>query len=61
MDCWTTINATHESAGRAVSYGSNPYNPFYALGSQDYLGQGNATVTSLRETSAGVYRKVAAC
>lgn len=61
VDCWTTTNATHESAGRAVSYGNDPYNPFYALGSQDYLGQGNATVTSLRETSAGVYRKVAAC
>ncbi len=61
MTCWTASNATHEGAGRAVSYGNDPYNPFYALGSQDYLGQGNTTVTSVRETADGVYRKVASC
>ncbi|MEN8707687.1 MAG: plasmid partitioning protein, partial [Nocardioides marinisabuli] len=61
VDCWTTSNATHEDAGRAVSYGNDPYNPFYALGSQDYLGQGDATVTSVRRTGEGVYRKVTVC
>ncbi|MCL8025906.1 extracellular catalytic domain type 1 short-chain-length polyhydroxyalkanoate depolymerase [Nocardioides bruguierae] len=59
--CWTTTNAEHEAAGRAVSYGNDPYNPFYALGSQDYLGQGDATVTSLELTSAGRYDLVTAC
>lgn len=59
--CWTTSNASHESAGRAVSYGNNPYNPFYALGSQDYLGQGNTTVTSVSKTGEGTFRKVASC
>lgn len=59
--CWTASNAAHQSAGRAVSYGVNPYNPYYALGSQDYLGQGNSTMTSLRLTAPGVYRKVASC
>ena len=60
-DCWTAANAAHEAAGRAVSYGSDPYNPFYAIGSQDYLGQGDATVTSLELTSPGRYDVVADC
>ena len=39
----------------------DPYNPFYAIGSLDYLGQGNATVTTLRETTEGRYDLVTAC
>ncbi|QCU78849.1 PHB depolymerase family esterase [Citricoccus sp. SGAir0253] len=59
--CVTAANADHEAAGRAVSYGTDPYNPFYAVGTQDYLGQGDATVTSLRRTAEGVYDHVPAC
>ena len=36
--CWSATNAEHRVAGRAISYGINPYNPFYALGTLDYLG-----------------------
>ncbi|ANS79197.1 Translation initiation factor 2 [Serinicoccus hydrothermalis] len=59
--CGSATNAEHESAGRAVSYGVDPYNPFYAVGSNDYLGQGDATVTTLVETSDDVYDVVTAC
>jgi len=59
--CATATNAQHEAAGRAVSYGIDPYNPYYALGSNDYLGQGDATVTSLRETSPDQYSLVPSC
>lgn len=59
--CVTSTNAEHEAAGRAISYGVDPYNPYYAVGSQDYLGQGDATVTTLQQTAPGTWRKVAAC
>lgn len=59
--CVTASNADHEAAGRATSYGVNPYNPYYAVGSQDYLGQGDATVTSLSESSEGVFDLVPSC
>ncbi|CAN5427952.1 hypothetical protein BH11ACT8_BH11ACT8_29040 [soil metagenome] len=59
--CWTASNAAHQAAGRAISYGIDPYNPFYALGSQDYLGQGNTTVTSLSQVASGTFRRVASC
>jgi poly(3-hydroxybutyrate) depolymerase len=59
--CVTAANADHRSAGRATAYGVNPYNPYYAVGSQDYLGQGDATVTSLRESADGVFDLVPSC
>lgn len=59
--CWTAANAEHQTAGRAVSYGVDPYNPYYALGSQDYLGLGDATVTSLEQISTDHYEQVDAC
>lgn len=59
--CVTATNAAHKAAGRATSYGVNPYNPYYALGSLDYLGQGDATVVSLQQTSASVWKKVGGC
>jgi poly(3-hydroxybutyrate) depolymerase len=59
--CVTTTNAAHKAAGRATSYGVNPYNPYYAVGSLDYLGQGDATVTSLQQTTASRWTKVSGC
>ena len=59
--CGTATNATHKAAGRAISYGNDPYNPYYAVGSQAYLGQGDSTVSTLRESSAGVYVVATAC
>jgi hypothetical protein len=59
--CVTASNADHRSAGRATSYGVNPYNPYYAVGSQDYLGQGDSTVTSLHGSSDGVFDLVPSC
>jgi len=59
--CVTASNADHEAAGRATSYGVDPYNPYYAVGSQDYLGQGDVTVTSLSKSSEGVFDLVPAC
>ncbi|BCF86316.1 hypothetical protein RQCS_58610 (plasmid) [Rhodococcus qingshengii] len=59
--CWTEPNITHQAAGRATSYGINPHNPYYASGTNDYLGQGNATITSLRAASNSRYTKVASC
>lgn len=59
--CWTATNAEHEAAGHAVSYGVDPYNPYYALGSLDYLGLGDATVTSLEQVSANHYEQVSGC
>jgi hypothetical protein len=38
-----------------------PYNPYYAVGSLDYLGQGDATVTSLQQTTASRWTKVSGC
>ncbi|MGF9662599.1 hypothetical protein AAIH25_12095 [Arthrobacter crystallopoietes] len=51
--CGSASNAEHKAKRRAVSYGTNPYNPYYAVGSQGYMGQGDSTVTRLRETAAG--------
>jgi len=59
--CGTATNAQHRAAGRAVSYGVNPYNPYYAVGSLAYLGQGDATVTTLREASPGRFEVATAC
>lgn len=60
-DCVTATNATHKAAGRATSYGVNPYNPYYAVGTQDYLGLGDATVTSLQRVSASSWDLVSGC
>lgn len=59
--CGSATNAQHEAAGRAHSYGTNPYNPFYANVSEDYLGQGDATVTTLQESAGGRFDAVTAC
>ncbi|MCR8670477.1 PHB depolymerase family esterase [Agrococcus sp. HG114] len=59
--CVTATNQEHELADRAVSYGSNPYNPYYAVGTQDYLGQGDATVVSLRQLSPTSWDHVPSC
>lgn len=60
-DCVTATNAEHKAAGRAISYGVDPYNPYYAVGSQAYLGLGDATVTSLQTGSNGSYLLIASC
>lgn len=55
--CFTAANIDHEVAGRAEL----KYNVlYYAIGSGDYLGQ-QADVTSLQETSAGVWNIVSNC
>ena len=59
--CFTATNADHEAAGRATSYGVDPYNPYYAVGTQDYLGQGDATTTSLEQLSASSFDLVPTC
>ncbi|MBN9209481.1 MAG: PHB depolymerase family esterase [Microbacterium ginsengisoli] len=59
--CVTATNAAHKAAGRATSYGVNPYNPYYALGSLAYMGQGDATTTSLQRQSATSWTVVATC
>jgi len=59
--CGTATNAQHRAAGRAISYGVNPYNPYYAVGSLAYLGQGDATVTTLREVSSGRFEVATTC
>ncbi|MBC7724227.1 MAG: PHB depolymerase family esterase [Burkholderiaceae bacterium] len=59
--CGTATNAAHQAAGRAISYGNNPYNPYYAIGSQNYLGQGDATLSTLSQTGDARYEVVAAC
>ncbi|GAB3161238.1 hypothetical protein GCM10027059_10910 [Myceligenerans halotolerans] len=59
--CGSATNAAHEAAGRAVSYGVNPYNPYYANGSLDYMGQGDTTVTTLSETSPDRFDVVPSC
>ncbi|TFD57297.1 PHB depolymerase family esterase [Cryobacterium suzukii] len=59
--CGTLTNAAHEAAGHAISYGNNPYNPYYALGTQNYLGQGDTTVTTLREAPQGTFTNVTSC
>jgi poly(3-hydroxybutyrate) depolymerase len=59
--CGTATNAAHKAAGRAISYGNDPYNPYYAVGSQAYLGQGDATVSTLRESPKGTYVVASTC
>lgn len=59
--CFTASNADHQAAGRAVSYGADPYNPYYAVGTNDYLGQGDATTTSLEQLSASSFDLVSNC
>lgn len=59
--CGSASNAEHKARGRAVSYGTNPYNPYYAAGSQGYMGQGDSTVTTLRETAAGYFIVASGC
>jgi poly(3-hydroxybutyrate) depolymerase len=59
--CGSAANAEHKAKGRAVSYGTNPYNPYYAAGSQGYMGQGDSTVTTLRQTAAGYFIVASGC
>ncbi|NUO59637.1 MAG: PHB depolymerase family esterase [Hamadaea sp.] len=59
--CGSATNLQHKTAGRATSYGVDPYNPYYAKGTLAYLGLGDSTVTTLRETSAGVFAVVTSC
>ncbi|MDR7310191.1 poly(3-hydroxybutyrate) depolymerase [Nocardioides luteus] len=59
--CGAATNAEHEAAGRAHSFGSDPFNPFYANVSEDYMGQGDATVTRLQESSGGRFDVVTTC
>lgn len=59
--CVTATNAAHEAAGRAVSYGITPYNPYYAIGSYGYMGQGDSTVTSLQQQSSTTWVVVSSC
>ncbi|MBH0054497.1 PHB depolymerase family esterase [Salinibacterium sp. SWN139] len=61
VTCFTATNAQHAAAGRAFAYGFNPYNPYYAKGSLSYLGQGDATITSLSQVSATSWAKTASC
>ena len=55
--CITATNSAHGDAGRAELRYSVLY---YAIGSNDYLGQATDT-TSLEETSEGVWTKVTSC
>jgi poly(hydroxyalkanoate) depolymerase family esterase len=59
--CGTAANLAHKAAGRAVSYGTNPYNPYYATGTWAYMGQGDATITTLQEGPTGRYTVVTGC
>lgn len=59
--CGTATNAEHQAKGRAYSYGINPYNPYYATGTANYLGQGDSTQTTLKETATGKFSLVASC
>lgn len=59
--CGSATNAEHKAAGRAISYGIHPYNPYYAVGSQNYLGQGDFTVTTLSQSAQGTYIMVSSC
>lgn len=59
--CIAATNAEHKAEGRAISYGIDPYNPYYARGSMGYMGLGDATVSALRETSPGWFQVVNAC
>ncbi|MFE6649363.1 hypothetical protein ACFVJS_22550 [Nocardioides sp. NPDC057772] len=59
--CGSATNAQHQAAGRAHSYGTNPYNPYYADVSEDYMGQGDATVTTLQESAGGRFDVVTTC
>lgn len=58
--CTTATNAEHKAAGRATSYGANPYNPYYAVGSLGYMGLGDATVSNLSPLAGG-WSVVASC
>lgn len=60
-ECVTASNAEHQAAGRAVSYGADPHNPYYAIGTRAYMGQGDATVTSLERQSPESYALVSDC
>ncbi|WP_200926184.1 extracellular catalytic domain type 1 short-chain-length polyhydroxyalkanoate depolymerase [Sphaerimonospora mesophila] len=59
--CGSATNAAHKAAGRAHSYGVNPYNPYYADVSLGYMGLGDATVTTLKESSSGRFDVVTSC
>ncbi|KJL24279.1 Esterase PHB depolymerase [Microbacterium azadirachtae] len=52
-DCITATNLEHKNAGRATSYGINPYNPYYSAGLLGYMGQGDGTVSSLKRKTNG--------
>ncbi|MGH3350843.1 MAG: extracellular catalytic domain type 1 short-chain-length polyhydroxyalkanoate depolymerase [Nocardioides sp.] len=59
--CGSATNAEHEAAGRAHAFGTDPYNPFYANVSEDYMGQGDATRTTLQESASGRFDVVTTC
>ncbi|WP_432971434.1 extracellular catalytic domain type 1 short-chain-length polyhydroxyalkanoate depolymerase [Dactylosporangium sp. CA-233914] len=59
--CGAATNLQHQAAGRATSYGVNPYNPYYANGSWGYMGMGDATVTTLKETAPRTFTVVTSC
>ncbi|WP_226900280.1 extracellular catalytic domain type 1 short-chain-length polyhydroxyalkanoate depolymerase [Nonomuraea phyllanthi] len=59
--CGSATNAAHKAAGRAHSYGTNPYNPYYANVSLDYMGLGDATITTLQESPDGRFDVVTSC
>lgn len=59
--CVVASNAAHQAAGRALSYGLAPYKTYYAKGSYAYMGQGDATVTTLRQQSSGSWTVVTDC
>ncbi|MFK4834168.1 alpha/beta hydrolase family esterase [Microbacterium sp. ZW T2_14] len=61
QSCVAASNATHQAAGRALSYGIAPYKTYYAKGSYAYMGQGDATVTTLRQQSSGSWTVVVNC
>lgn len=59
--CVAASNAAHVAAGRALSYGIAPYKTYYAKGSYAYMGQGDATVTTLRQQSSGSWTVAVNC
>jgi len=59
--CIAASNATHQAAGRALSYGVAPYKTYYAKGSYAYMGQGDSTVSILRQQSSSSWAVVSGC
>ena len=59
--CIAASNAAHQAAGRALSYGVAPYKTYSAKGTYAYMGQGDSTVTALRQLSPGSWTVVTSC